>query len=317
MINYIVLDLEWNQSPRGKEGSVAYLPFEIIEIGAVKLNEQRQMTGEFHRLVKPCVYRQMHYMISEVTHMDMTELRRDGAEFATAVTEFLEWCGDDAVFCTWGPQDMTELQRNMTFYDVEIPWGVPLLYYDVQKLFSLLYGDGKQKPSLDSAVELLGLEEDRPFHRALDDAYYAGRVLGDMDFEAVKAYVSMDYYRLPKDRAEEVYLTFPNYTKYVSRPFETKEDAVKDRFVTELKCCVCNRALRKKIRWFSVNQRVYLAMGICPEHGFVKGKIRLKKMEDGQVFAVRTVKLTTEEWCRRLQDKKEEIRRRRREKRHL
>ena len=37
MGQYIVLDLEWNQSPLGKDGSMDRLPFEIIEIGAVKL----------------------------------------------------------------------------------------------------------------------------------------------------------------------------------------------------------------------------------------------------------------------------------------
>ena len=36
MKNYIIFDLEWNQSPRGREDSVADFPFEIIEIGAVK-----------------------------------------------------------------------------------------------------------------------------------------------------------------------------------------------------------------------------------------------------------------------------------------
>ena len=48
MKNYIVFDLEWNQSANGKERSVPHFPFEIIEIGAVKLNENFQMTGEFH-----------------------------------------------------------------------------------------------------------------------------------------------------------------------------------------------------------------------------------------------------------------------------
>lgn len=50
MKNYIIFDLEWNQSPRGREDSVADFPFEIIEIGAVKLDENFQMVDEFHRL---------------------------------------------------------------------------------------------------------------------------------------------------------------------------------------------------------------------------------------------------------------------------
>lgn len=34
MKDYIVLDLEWNQSAGGKDEAVEHLPFEIIEIGA-------------------------------------------------------------------------------------------------------------------------------------------------------------------------------------------------------------------------------------------------------------------------------------------
>ena len=39
-MKYIVFDLEWNQSPNGKRFSNQRLPFEIIEIGAVCLDEQ-------------------------------------------------------------------------------------------------------------------------------------------------------------------------------------------------------------------------------------------------------------------------------------
>lgn len=144
MKNYIVLDLEWNQSPDGKEGTIDHFPFEIIEIGAVRLDEAFQETGQFCRLIRPRVYPQMHYRISEVTHMDMAELERNGETFVAVIRDFLEWCGDDCVFCTWGSMDLTELQRNMAYYGVEIPFDKPLLYYDVQKLYSLLQGDGNR-----------------------------------------------------------------------------------------------------------------------------------------------------------------------------
>ena len=50
-MNYIVIDLEWNQSPIG-ETEVDGFPFEIIEIGAVKLNHNREIIDIFHELVK-------------------------------------------------------------------------------------------------------------------------------------------------------------------------------------------------------------------------------------------------------------------------
>ena len=33
-MNYIVMDLEWNQSAKGKQFSEDHFPFEIIQIGA-------------------------------------------------------------------------------------------------------------------------------------------------------------------------------------------------------------------------------------------------------------------------------------------
>ncbi|MFR4782742.1 MAG: exonuclease domain-containing protein [Pilosibacter sp.] len=128
MKNFIVFDLEWNQNPGGKEASVERLPFEIFEIGAVKLNEEREKVAEFHRIIRPCVYRQMHRIISEVTHVSIEELERDGEPFAAVMEDFLKWCGEDCIFCTWGSMDLTELQRNMVYHGMTIPFPKPFLF---------------------------------------------------------------------------------------------------------------------------------------------------------------------------------------------
>ena len=74
-MNYIVFDLEWNQSPGGKRWSNSRLPFEIIEIGAVKLNEKKEIVDSFQRLVKPQVYNWIHDSIHEVIHMNYKDLQ--------------------------------------------------------------------------------------------------------------------------------------------------------------------------------------------------------------------------------------------------
>lgn len=307
MKSYIVFDLEWNQSSTGRECSAPRLTFEIFEIGAVKLNENLEKISEFHRLIKPCVYRQMHHITSEVTHVSMEELERDGEPFTKVMEEFIEWCGEDYIFCTWGSMDLTELQRNMIYHGMEIPFEFPLLFYDAQKLFSLLYSDGKTRISLDEAVEYLALQTDGPFHRALMDAEYTGKVMEQMDFYKVDAYLSVDYYQPPETEDEEFSLVFPDYSKFVSRIFETKEDVMADKEVTDMVCYKCRRMLRKKIRWFSYGQKFYLCLATCPEHGFVKGKIRIKKTEDGYFFAVKTQKLVGAEDAEMVAKKKEEM----------
>ena len=49
MMNYIVLDLEWNQSAKGKKYTLPGMPFEIIQMGAVKLDNKFDVIDEFDR----------------------------------------------------------------------------------------------------------------------------------------------------------------------------------------------------------------------------------------------------------------------------
>lgn len=314
MREYIVFDLEWNQSTRGKEEAADQLPFEIFEIGAVKLNDKFEMTDQFCRLIRPQVYTKMHWMIQEVTHVEMEELQENGMDFVDAAREFFVWCGPEAVFCTWGSMDLTELQRNMDFYQMENPFPKPLLFFDVQKLYGLASGDGK-RISLDAAVEESEITKERPFHRAMDDAWYTAQVMRKLDWEKWNSFCSVDYHRLPEDRDEEIRMTFPGYFKYVSRVFSSKEDAMKDKTVTAMNCYACGRALRKKIRWFTANQKTYFALALCPEHGYLKGKIRMKKAdkksEEEQVFVIKTLKLTDETGAELIGQRRDEMRKKR------
>ena len=93
-MEYIVLDLEWNQSNTGKEDAVEKLPFEIIEIGAIKLNNERVMVSEFNELVKPQVYHEMHKITSKLIHIQMQELER-GRPFPEVGGDFVRWCGQE------------------------------------------------------------------------------------------------------------------------------------------------------------------------------------------------------------------------------
>ena len=52
-MNYIVMDLEWNQSAKGKQFSEDHFPFEIIQIGAAKVNEKLDIVDEWQCTIKP------------------------------------------------------------------------------------------------------------------------------------------------------------------------------------------------------------------------------------------------------------------------
>lgn len=312
-MEYIVLDLEWNQSPRGKAGERRGMPFEIIEIGAVKLDESMTVLSQFDEVIKPAVYRQLHHKTKEILHLEMEELAK-ARSFKAVAEDFFRWCGDDYMMCTWGSMDLTELQRNLNFFRVKNSMKKPLLYYDVQKLFSILYEDGKSRRSLRDAVEYLEIEEDIPFHRAIDDTLYTVKILQKMDWETVKQYVSVDYFRPPEKKEEELRLIFASYAKDVSRIFAGKEELLSDREILSSRCYVCGRSLRKKIRWFSGNGKNYLCLALCPEHGYMKGKLRLKKAERGGIFAVKTRKLVSEEGAEAVRQKKKELEKKKRDK---
>ena len=175
-MDYIVMDLEWNQNPYGKNNHHPDIPFEIIEIGAVRVTEDREITDSYQQVIRPRVYKRLHYKIQEITHFTEEELSH-GKDFKRAIVEFLEWCGDDYMFCTWGSMDLTELQKNMRHYKLERILEFPLFYVDLQKMFSLRYDDGHMKRTLTSAVEYLEIPEENAFHRALSDAYYTAKVM--------------------------------------------------------------------------------------------------------------------------------------------
>lgn len=306
-MNYIVLDLEWNQCPGGKEKENPDLPFEILEIGAVRLDEHFQMMDSFSERIRPQVYRQLHYRTKQLLGVTLKDFNK-ARKFQAVIKDFLKWCGEDYTFATWGPMDLDYLQNNMDFYKMQQTLSRPLFYYDVQKLFSLFYEDGKTRRALKYAVDFLNLKQDHPFHCAIDDACYTSEIMACMEPEQVTIYCSVDYHYPPSSRSEEIFLHFPQYSKFVSMVYDNKEDIMNDRMVTVTPCHVCGRSLRKKIRWFTSNNNIYYSLSTCPEHGYMQGKIRIKKADSGHYFAIRTSKMISEEKAASIREKQEKLR---------
>lgn len=293
-MNYIILDLEWNQSSTGEEEVTKILPFEIVEIGAVKLNSRREMIGEFSELVKPQVYHEMHQITRRLIHLQIEQLEK-GHPFSEVAKRFFAWCGEeDYIFCTWGPLDLTELQRNLRYYDMEPLTDGPLPFLDVQKLFSIGYEDKKSRRTLEYAIDYLKIEKDIPFHRAFSDAYYTAKILALLEEKVLRNY-SYDLFHIPANQRAEVHVQFDSYVKYISRGFADKAQAMEDRTVNETRCYLCRRNLRKKIRWFTPNGKHYYCLSYCDRHGYMKSKIRLRKSEEKMVYVVKTERFITEE----------------------
>ena len=311
-MNYIVFDLEWNQSDTGSEPEAKEIPFEIIDIGAIKLNGERVMMEEYNQLIKPSVYHHMHKVTGNLIHLHMRDLKK-GRPFEEVIKEFLSFCGTDFIFCTWGPLDVFELQRNMHYYKMTPLSDTPIRFLDVQKLFSIAYEDKKSRRSLEHAIDYLEIEKKIPFHRAYSDAYYTACILAGLDERVLENY-SIDTYVLPRTCQDEIHVMFHDYMKYVSREFPDKIKAFEDREVISTKCYLCHKNIRKKIRWFSPNGKNYYSISFCPKHGYMKSKIRVRKSENDMVYVVKTSKFISEEEHQNIIRKREQAKAQRKSK---
>ena len=131
-MNYIVLDLEWNQASDLKTKLENELLFEIIEIGAVKLDENRKIIDTFHEMIKPQVFKKMHQITGELIHLKMEQLK-NCRQFKDVAKDFLDVCSEEYIFCTWGNLDILELQRNIEYYHMKPISEGPIAFYDLQK----------------------------------------------------------------------------------------------------------------------------------------------------------------------------------------
>lgn len=287
-MNYIVLDLEWNQSPSGKRFQNKNLPFEIIEIGAIKLNSKFKEIDRFSELIKPRVYKNINHIIGNITHLDMEELNK-ARSFKEVMKDFLEFCGDDYIFCTWGNLDLLELQRNMKYFGLKPLSKAPICFMDVQKIFALQTEGKKNQHTLEYAVDYYKIEKDVPFHRAVTDAYYTAKIMPKMKRKNRKL-LSFDTYQVPKCKEDEVRITFDDYFKFISQGYNNKQDAFLDPEVTFSGCYLCKRKTTEIIPWFSNNSKHYYGVSKCKRHGLIKRKIRIRKSEFGKTYVIKTMK---------------------------
>lgn len=180
-MNYIVIDLEYNQNFDFKVSNRApsnpLLPLEVIQIGAVKLSGNMSTSGSFSTLIKPKLYPRLNPFVSKVTGLKSANLSK-APYFPDGYRNLMSFIGRrKTVLCFWGNDDMKELCRNALFYQLNLDL-MPLRYINVQKMVSLhLKMPPKRQLSLSSVVEKFGLTSDLPFHSAINDAYYTAKVL--------------------------------------------------------------------------------------------------------------------------------------------
>ncbi len=174
-MDFIVADLEWNGAYTAK--AHGYFN-EIIEIGAVKLDDRMEPTDSFHAVVRPVVSTKLSTIVKDLTSITPEELET-GMPFSQAVSRMRKWAGGDSVLLTWSTTDLLVLMENCRYFlgTEKIPF--MSRYADLQAYCQWRTGVGSsQQIGLSKACELLGIPEDgMDLHRALDDSRLTAEVL--------------------------------------------------------------------------------------------------------------------------------------------
>ena len=288
-MDYIVLDMEWNQPWPGSPSSKKVLPVhirgEIIQIGAVRLSDQ-QVMDEFQVMIRPKYYRRLNRRVSKLTGIKDYMLRDQGVPFPDAMKEFRDWCGENVVFLTWGFDDIGILRENLRLFGLDEDW--TQVWYNAQMIFNAQTDGSSAQKALKTAMEIFGIESTRPAHDALGDAYHTALICAKLDLERG----AQEYGQALKNHEDGFHgAELPGcICRKVHHGYPDKNAALAAMAGAENKCPTCGRQMLGS-RWFAQPGRRYMDLATCPEHGKFLIRVRLSDQPDG---TVRVSRLTYE-----------------------
>lgn len=266
-MSLIVFDLEWNIGYQPKtfqyHGVELTLRGEIIQIGAVKIDERAQVLDTFEINLRPRIFRKLQHRIAQVTGLSQGDLEA-GVPMREGLARFVEWAGPDAEFAEWGLDDVPVLKQNLFLYDLDESW--PSRWYDLQRIFLQYYprkeGEGM---TLESVVDRLGIPKEEPFHNALDDALYTVKVCRELPLAKALA----DY---PDEESQliEALLTDPEAEYTDVRTFLGRmehDDYKNDPALCTAHCPVCGAPLTVGDIWLKRGNTGYYTLANCAAHG--------------------------------------------------
>ncbi len=288
-MNYVVVDLEWNQAMSSKSSVFNKLPIhlggEIIEIGAVRLTEDMCPGEEFTVDVRPVYFRRMHYKVKKITGFDKDRLSR-GLSFPEAMERFRAWCGEDVTFVTWGCDDQRIMEQNIIIHDLDWDWIAG--WINLQLIYNLQTGGDKNQKSLASAMEHFEIEQTRVAHDALGDAYNTALVASRLDME--------EGLRMYDEAADILAARMPNYRPPSESDspdallhdcfggFASKSAAFEDPRLRDPVCPVCGGATQG-LKWINQGDQRYMNVFSCSEHGSFLVRARFRKNRDDGSWA--------------------------------
>ena len=174
---HIVLDFEFTPIPKYYKYQRRLVKHELIEIGAVKLNETYQIIDEFSTFVKP-KYSTLDPNCSALTGITEQDLM-SAPIFIEAIKAFVKWIGtDEYELYAWSEHDSEQFCGECILNNACDMF--PELYNKDWTDLQLLYIDtvGLSKAiSLQRALNSLNIFFEGNMHRAADDVYNTASIL--------------------------------------------------------------------------------------------------------------------------------------------
>lgn len=250
-MNYIVLDLEWNQ-PAWRGAMVekpVHLVGEIVQIGAVRLNKKFRIKKELRLGVAPKFYKKLHRKVSRITGLTAEDLK-NGLPFDKAMKKLRRFCGKNFVFLTWGPDDIPMLLDNLRLHAMDDKW-VPEVF-DLQVFFAHQIAKQNRQFALEDAMEMLGEGEFRA-HDALEDAHSTAIICRHLNMEeGMKNYASL---------AGDI-TSRPLASTELRIRYRDKGEALKELRDTPFDCPACDGFLTPETM-IPQNPHKYLSLATC------------------------------------------------------
>lgn len=182
MSTYAVVDLEMCNVPKSIKRSVCPYRNELIQIGAVLLNEDLEITVTFVTFVAP-EYGAIDSFIHSLTGISQEDLA-GAPRIQDALELFLAWLPEDAVPVSWSQSDENQIRKEVEHKGIEIPELQKYLdsWIDCQDTFSKLM-DSPKVYRLSEALVIADIDLLDGAHDALVDARNTALLFAKMERE--------------------------------------------------------------------------------------------------------------------------------------
>ncbi|MCR5468310.1 MAG: exonuclease domain-containing protein [Lachnospiraceae bacterium] len=178
-MNSIILDFEMNPVKREYEEEYDICSKEIIEIGAIKLDENLGEISSYMSYLKPEYNDEVDFIVNEMTGISYDMLVNQRT-FSEVISEFASWCSDGGDFkiYAWSNCDRVQFMKELTLKDIKVSNELCTMinnWYDFQKIFDKEV-KSYHSTSLENALKMVGLEFEGKAHDGLEDAKNTARL---------------------------------------------------------------------------------------------------------------------------------------------